>query len=157
LPFASSPPAAAPTAVDRPRPAQTRFLVVPERIAAQADASFAARAATQPTEATSQPAAGRPTSGAVQPLPSTATVERRPQGRQPANSPQGRQPQRQGRQTAPANNGAETGTTPQPRFGTAMFPNVSAGIEALEQRMRGDAASQAGTPTAAQARPVTAR
>ena len=157
LPIASSPPAPA----DRPRPAQTRFLVVPERIAIQADASFTARAAVQPSETTARPTTGRPaerpTSNAVQPLPSTATAERRPQGRPTENSPQGRQPQRQGRQATPATTGAAPEVPPQPRFGMTMFPNVSAGIEALENRMRGDQPGQGTSPTASQARPVTAR
>jgi hypothetical protein len=175
LPIASSQPIFAPplAPVDRPRPTQTRFLVVPERIAIQADASFVARATAQPsetnaqtntqanaqtnTQTNTQPSTtrptGRPTSNAVQPLPSTATVERRPQGRQAGNSPQGRQPQRQGRQAAPATTGAAAETPPQPRFGMTIFPNVSAGIDALESRMRGDLPAQEGSATAS---PVSA-
>jgi hypothetical protein len=163
LPIVSSLPAPAslPTQVERPRPAQARFLVVPERIAVQADASFTARAAVQSPETTAQSTAGRPAerpaSNAVQPLPSTTTAERRPQGRPAGSSPQGRQPQRQGRQSAPATTGAGPETMPQPRLGMTMFPNVSAGIEALESKMRGDQPGQAASPTAEQARPVTAR
>jgi len=167
LPIASSQPTFAPplAPVDRPRPTQTRFLVVPERIAVQADASFVARATAQPSETNAQTNAqtnamrptGRPTSNAVQPLPSTATVERRPQGRQAGNSPQGRQPQRQGRQAAPATTGAAPETPPQPRLGMTIFPNVSAGIDALESRMRSDPPKHGETPAAAQAKPVTVR
>jgi len=163
LPITSShqAPASLPAPANRPRPAQTRFLVVPERIAVQADASFTARAAVQPPETTARPTTGRPaerpTSNAVQPLPATTTAERRPQGRPTGSSPQGRQPQRQGRQATPATTGAAPEAPPQPRFGMTMFPNVSAGIEALENRVRGDQPGQGTSPTAAQARPVTAR
>lgn len=146
-------PAPVPTPAARPRPAQTRFLVVPERIAVQADASFTTPATPQQPQATTLSTtarpAGRPASGVVQPLPSITTAERRPQERPTGNNPQGRQPQRQGRQARPAaTTGGAVGTTPQPRLGMAMFPNVSAGIDAIEGRMRGDLPAQEGSATA---------
>jgi len=152
-------PTSTPVPAARPRPAQTRFLVVPERIAVQADASFASPSAPRQPVATALPTAarpaGRPTPEAVQPLPSITTVERRQQERPTGNNPQGRQPQRQGRQSRPAaTTGGAAGTTPQPRLGMAMFPNVSAGIEAIEGRMRGDLPAQEGSATAA---PTAAR
>jgi len=157
LPIAASVPTPAPTPVPtpaaRPRPAQARFLVVPERIAVQADASFATPATPQQPQATTLSTtarpAGRPADGVVQPLPSITTAERRPQERPTGNNPQGRQPHRQGRQARPAaTTGGAAGTTPQPRLGMAMFPNVSAGIDAIEGRMRGDLPAQEGSATA---------
>jgi hypothetical protein len=156
--------------VERPRPTHSRYLVVPESIAVQADASFVSPAATpSQTGETPMPSgpqtAARSGSNSVRPLPSTATADRggqtRLQQNGPQNGPQGRQPQRHGRQSQPANPGTPANVVPQPRLGSAMFPNLSAGIEALEGRFRGDQPSPSQTqgqaPTAPQARPLTAR
>jgi hypothetical protein len=74
-----------------------------------------------------------------------------------------RQPQqRQGRQPAPTNgsgNGGNGGPVSQPRLGAAMFPNISAGIEAIEGewgRIRRDRTTTAEQPAPRQ-QPVTAR
>jgi len=151
--------AAAPAPTERPRPTHQRFLVVPERIAVQADASFTARvdASEQAAAAATTQGSARPTSEAVRPLPATSTVERRPQGRPQASGPQGMPTQRQGRQSPPATTGAAVGRPTQPRFGSTMFPNISAGIDAIEGRFRSDQSGQSETSTATQAGPVTAR
>lgn len=166
---AASPAPTAPTAPgDRPRPVHSRFLVVPESIAVQADASFTSPAAAsrEPAEDPTQslpPSASQTVSragaNAVRPLPATTTADRGGQPR-PQNGPQGRPPQRQGRQARPAvpgAPGAPAGIQPQPRLGSAMFPNLSAGIDAIEGRIRGDQPSQGQAPAAAQSRPLTAR
>ena len=164
LPISNPQTAAAPAPTERPRPTHQRFLVVPERIAVQADASFTARvdASEQAAAAATLQGPARPTSEAVRPLPSTSTVERRPQGKPQASGPQGRPTQRQGRQSPPAttgaaNTGSAVGRPAQPRFGSTMFPNISAGIDAIEGRLRSDQSGQGETSTATQAGPVTAR
>lgn len=174
-PVQSIPPTAAtttlptqPSPVARPRPAHSRFLVVPESIAVQADASFAARAATpQQTAAlppTAPPAASRSASNAVRPLPLPTTTERvgqaRPQGgsqASPQNNPQARPPQRHGRQAQPANPGTPANAPPQPRLGAAMFPNISAGIGAIEGRIRREPTTQDAVPTTVPARSLMSR
>jgi hypothetical protein len=160
-PIAVAPPTP-PTPTPRPRPTHSRYLVVPENIAVQADASFAARAVApqQPTDPTNSPApqaASRAGSNAVKPLPATTTADRGPQSRPQGNPPQGRTPQRQGRQAQPANPGAPANTVPQPRLGSTMFPNLSAGIDAIEGRIRGGQPAESQSPAAVQARPLTAR
>jgi len=163
LPISNPQTAAAPAPTERPRPTHQRFLVVPERIAVQADASFTARvdASEQATATVTPQGPARPTSEAVRPLPATSTVERRPQGRPQgrpqASGPQGMPTQRQGRQSPPATTGAAAGRPAQPRFGSTMFPNISAGIDAIEGRLRSDQSGQSETSTATQAGPVTAR
>ena len=150
-----------PAPAERPRPLHSRYLVVPESIAVQADASFAAtasapqQAAATPTSAGMQ-TASRSASNSVRPLPPTTTADRSGQVR-PQTGPQGRPPQRQGRQSQPTNPGAPTTTPPQPRLGAAMFPNLSAGIDAIEGRMRGSQPAQGQAPAAAPSRPVMAR
>ncbi len=160
-PIAIAPPTP-PTPAPPPRPTHSRFLVVPENIAVQADASFAARspAAQQLPDVTTPPAsqaASRAGSNAVKPLPATTTADRGPQSRPQGNPPQGRTPQRQGRQAQPANPGAPANTVPQPRLGSTMFPNLSAGIDAIEGRIRGGQPAESQSPAAVQARPLTAR
>jgi hypothetical protein len=159
-PIAVAPPTP-PTPAPRPRPTHSRFLVVPENIAVQADASFAARApaAQQLPDVSTPPtpqAASRVGSNAVKPLPAT-TADRGPQTRPQGNPPQGRTPQRQGRQAQPANPGTPANTLPQPRLGSTMFPNLSAGIDAIEGRIRGGQTAESQSPAAAQARPLTTR
>ena len=157
-PIAVTPPAP----VERPRSTHSRYLVVPESIAVQADASFTARAAApqQPdeTQTSSLPqAASRSGSNAVTPLPATTTADRSPQSRPQGNGTQPRTPQRQGRQAQPTRPGAPANTVPPPRLGSTMFPNLSAGIDAIESRMRGEQPAQDQAPRATQARPLTVR
>jgi hypothetical protein len=102
-------------------------------------------------------AASRSSSNAVTPLPATTTADRGPQSRPQGNSTQQRAPQRQGRQAQPARPGVAPGTQPQPRLGAAVFPNFSAGIDAIESRIRGEQPAQGQAPAATQARPLTAR
>jgi hypothetical protein len=160
-PIAVAPPTP-PTPAPLPRPTHSRYLVVPENIAVQADASFAARtpAPQQPTDPTNSPTpqtASRAGSYAVKPLPATTAADRGPQSRPQGNPPQGRTPQRQGRQAQPANPGTPANTVPQPRLGSTMFPNLSAGIDAIEGRIRGGQPSESQSPAAVQARPLTTR
>ena len=145
-----------------PRPTHLRYLVVPESIAVQADASFAARPAapeqpvTEPTQTAPQ-TGSRSGSNAVRPLPSTTSADRSGQGRSSQSGPQGKTPQRQGRQAQPAGSGTPGNAAPQPRLGAVMFPNLSAGISAIDGQIRGGQPSQAQGPNAAQARPLMAR
>jgi hypothetical protein len=156
----ASPTPAAP--VNIPRPTHLRYLVVPESIAVQADASFAARPAapeqpvTEPTQTAPQ-TASRLGSNAVRPLPSTTSADRSGQGRSSQSGPQGKTPQRQGRQAQPSSSGTPGNAAPQPRLGTVMFPNLSAGISAIEGQIRGGQPAPAQGPIAAQPRPLTAR
>ena len=153
----------APAPSQLPRPIRARYLVVPESIALQADASFVtgADAPQQTATPASTPvpqAALRSAADTVRPLPSTTATSRGPQnGRPQATTPQGRQPQRQGRQASPANSRTPAATQPRPRFGAAVFPNLSAGIETIEGQIRPDSAGQVETPATTPGRPVTAR
>ena len=161
-PIAVTPPTTPPTPAARPRPTHSRYLVVPENIAVQADASFATRtpAPQQVPDVSTSPtpqAASRAGSNAVKPLPATTTADRGPQTRPQGNPPQGRTPQRQGRQAQPANPGTPANTVPQPRLGSTMFPNLSAGIDAIEGRIRGGQPAEGQSPAAVQARPLTTR
>jgi len=161
VPIAAAPPTPA-APVSSPRPSHLRYLVVPESIAVQADASFAARpvapeqAVTEPTQTAPQ-TASRSGSNAVRPLPSTTSAERSGQGRSSQSGPQGKTPQRQGRQAQPASPGTPGNAAPQPRLGTVMFPNLSAGISVIEGQIRGGQPVPSQGPIAAQARPLTAR
>jgi len=164
-PLAATPPTPA-APVNIPRPTHLRYLVVPESIAVQADASFAARPAapeqavtepTQPSPQTAPKTASRSGSNAVRPLPSTTSADRSGQGRSSQSGPQGKTPQRQGRQAQPASPGTPGNAAPQPRLGAVMFPNLSAGISVLEGQIRGGQPAPSQGPIAAQARPLTAR
>ena len=168
-PLAAVPPTP-PAPVNIPRPTHLRYLVVPESIATQADASFAARPATpeqpaaEPTQTAPQ-TASRSGSNAVRPLPSTATADRSGQGRSSQRGTQGKTPQRQGRQAQPASPGTPGNAAPQPRLGAVMFSNLSAGISAIDGQIRGGQPAPAPAPgqgqgqgpIAAQARPLTVR
>ena len=166
-PLAAVPPTP-PAPVNIPRPTHLRYLVVPESIATQADASFAARpaapeqTAAEPTQTAPQ-TASRSGSNAVRPLPSTATADRSGQGRSSQRGTQGKTPQRQGRQAQPASPGTPGNAAPQPRLGAVMFSNLSAGISAIDGQIRGGqpapapAPGQGQGPIAAQARPLTVR
>ena len=167
-PLAVAPPTPA-APVSGPRPRHLRYLVVPESIATQADASFAARPAApeqpvaEPTQTAPQ-TASRSGSNAVRPLPSTTSADRSGQGRSSQSGPQGKTPQRQGRQAQPASPGTPGNAAPQ-RLGAVMFPNLSAGISVIEGQIRGGQPAPAPAPgqgqgqgpIAAQARPLTAR
>ncbi len=160
MPIAAAPTSPPPAAS---RPVHSRYLVVPESIALKADTSFVKRAdAPQSAAESTQHSSARPASNSVRPLPPTATATatspRSPQpGRPQARVPQGGPPQRQGRQTAPVNTRHETEDQPQPqpRFGTTMFPNLSAGMNAFEERLRrGSAEQQQASPST---KPITVR
>jgi hypothetical protein len=132
--------APATAAADRkPRDGITRYLVVPERIALQADAGFADPPAAQ------QPAAAPPAEVEnLPPVRQTATAQARPQptGQQrsaqqtrpttrPQPAPQMRQqqPGQPRRQPTPPN--SRQATTAGPRGLGAMFPKIAAGIDAM--------------------------
>jgi len=148
-------PLPAPQPVERPQSVAVRYLVVPESIAVQADTSFAVRPdAVQQTDATQtqQPhPVPRVSSNAVRPLPGTETARRtqRPIGQQ------GGQPSRTGNQPTPATGTPATDPENQPRFGS-MFPNLSAGIDAIERELSGsrrERTEQAEQPAASRPRP----
>lgn len=126
-PGTSDTPAA--TASQSPPQAAGRYLVVPERIALQADASFAPPPAAQPPAATQRPQQTPAAKTATKPVnrPGTTNGQRsgtkRPQQTQPgqANGQRANGKQDTGRQAAAA--------TSRPLGG--MFPNLTAGLEAL--------------------------
>ena len=133
---------AAPAAVPAP-PRVARYLVVPENIALQADASFAA--VRQPAP---QPA---PRSGGtgVQPLPPTV-------GQQPAKQPAQRASQPRRGTSAAVPGSVQKPGTQQPADQQArrggMFPNIAAGIETIDAelgRMRRDRSGQPEQPAPA--------
>jgi hypothetical protein len=116
----------APVAV-QPRVA-TRYLVVPESIAVQADTSFVA-----PQQPSAQPAS-RSAAEAVKPLPAA------PAGNRPTIQPTGQpmhqrasQPRRGTSAAAGQQPAASQAAAPQTRRG--MFPNIAAGIESIEGEM----------------------
>lgn len=139
---ASLPPAPASQRADAaaPRPAYPRYLVVPEKIALQADRSFAAPAPADPQPSTPTPsqttAAKQPQepgdTAAVRPLPSTASAGSGSARGQA--SPQGNPATRQSRQPAPPRRGSTPPAETKPRIGATMFPNLSNGTQSLEGR-----------------------
>jgi hypothetical protein len=156
----------APQPTERPSSTQARYLVVPESIAVQADASFTVRPPVeQPVAATPAPRQTQPraaqSTDAVRPLPTTETARRNQRTATPqGGNTQGRQPSRTGRQPAPADqSGTQTGTQAETQAGTqssgfgTMFPNISAGIGAIDGRIRRDRAAQADTPATTRPRP----
>ena len=132
-----------------PRPIYPRYLVVPEKIALQADRSFTAAVQSEPQPSAATPAA--PTQGsppgntaAVRPLPATASA-----GNASARTDaaaQGSPPPRQSRQPAPARRGSTPPPETKPRIGSGMFPNLSSGIEALEGRFQRQASEAGAAP-----------
>lgn len=126
-PGTSDTPAA--TASQSPPQAAGRYLVVPERIALQADASFAPPPAAQQPAATQRPQQAPAAKTATKPVnrPGTTNGQRsgtkRPQQTQPgqANGRRANGKQETGSQAAAATN--------RPLGG--MFPNLTAGLEAL--------------------------
>lgn len=162
-----------PSAEETRTAAGVRYLVVPERIARQADTSFTTPVAPEgrPTgdreQATATPrAAATPATGpsaAPKPAAQPQTTAGRPQGqpgqaqrrqattRQPQSGSQ--QTRRQGQPTPPRGpqpppNDAGRGES-NPRAWGGMFPNVSAGLEA----MGGWRVREAAVPQAKPARP----
>lgn len=151
LPSSTPPPEAFPgpsilesTTSDAPAPtappqAAGRYLVVPERIALQADASFAAPAAVRPSTVAQRPEKHAAAETAARPMD-------RAGGAGGANGQRtgAKRPQRP--QAAPGNGRQEATATPRPR--SAMFPNLTAGIEALTGSQRKPAgASQPSSTT----------
>jgi hypothetical protein len=132
---------ATPTAPRKPRDGITRYLVVPERIALQADAGFA----EPPPAAQQPPAAKEPAVESLPPVRPTAPVQARSKPAAPQRSaqqvaptsrPQPAQrarPQPAGQPTRrqPTPQGSRQATTAKPRGLGAMFPNLAAGIEAM--------------------------
>jgi hypothetical protein len=126
-PGTSDPPTAAPPQ------AAGRYLVVPERIALQADASFAPPPVAQPPAAAQRPQTAPATKTATKPMnrPGTTTGQRsgtkRPQQPQPGpGTGQGNGRQASGKQDTGRQAAA---TTSRPLGG--MFPNLTAGLEAF--------------------------
>ncbi len=123
--------AAAPPARQTSRDAVARYLVVPERIAMQADAGFSRPpAATEPPQPAAQPAMKSvppvQASPAAQPRPNTQPVRRPVQPKQPQKTqPQTRKAQPPSQPT-PQN---RRPTAENPRGFGAMFPNIAAGID----------------------------
>ncbi|MFM8290747.1 MAG: SAF domain-containing protein [Planctomycetia bacterium] len=150
-PTAEDPPADAQAAVatdaamaaQKPTDGPVRYLVVPERIAMQADGGLA------PAAAPKRPTGGRPEIGgapparqpdptvrsrATQPAGQQATTRSRAPTRGPSRSqavPPSRQPQRQAAPPAAA----------APRGFGGMFPNIAAGIDAMTGRKPREATS----------------
>ena len=132
------------TATSATRPSASdagRYLVVPERIALQADTSFTTpqpEPPGPPTAVTKNPTATpRPTATASQP------ATRRP-GQQRPQATRAQQPQPQKTQSQAASRDQKQAAAPQ-RTWSGMFPNMAAGIEAMSspwQRSR-PAAEQA--------------
>lgn len=142
IPPGADPPADAQAAVAtdgpptprQPRDGTVRYLVVPERIAMQADGGLAqpsaAAAERMPPTAALQPAPparGRPADAASQPAASRSRSPTRGQPR-PQASPS-RQPQRQA--VPPA--ARQPAAAPARGLG-AMFPNLAAGLDAMTGR-----------------------
>ena len=133
---------AAPTAPRKPRDGITRYLVVPERIALQADTGFA----EAPPVAQQPPAATQPAVENLPPVRQTSQAQARSKPLAPQRSaqqavptarPQPAQrtrPQPSGqparRQPAPPQ-GSRQAMTAKPRGIGSMFPNLAAGIEAM--------------------------
>ena len=160
-PAPASPPTAEPaaTTTSPTPPSHGRYLVVPESIALKADTSFVKRVDAQQPDAETTAQAGPGTaSEKVRPLPPTAATARAAQSSRPQpRATQARPQQRQGRQTPTEGNGRSTEAqpSPQPRFGTTMFPNLSSGMSAVEGRWRRSPPEQGQAPETG--RPVTAR
>lgn len=140
-PMAADPGGDAPatTPARKPRDGITRYLVVPERIALQADAGFAEPSAVQPPAAAPQPdVASLPpvrqnTTAQAQPKPTAqqrSAQQARPTAR-PQPAPQGRQQQPAQPRRQPTSPGTRQATTTGPRGLGAMFPKLAAGIDAM--------------------------
>jgi len=144
--------AGVPNDARKPRDGIVRYLVVPERIALQADAGFSV---PPPSPTTTAPATEKPTPMMLENLPPVreqapsrqqqATRSRPPQSSQrsaqqapprtarPQPQPAPRQPKQRRQADAPANRQAATES---PRERGGWFPNITAGIDALTGRGR---------------------
>lgn len=141
-----------------------RYLVVPERIATQADNSFVtpkttmaqptAVASATPTATTPVPTAptNPPKSPSAGGKKSVPQVAQHPGNRRPKPAPQAAPPKAKStaKPSQPAAPKAQQPQRPQGMFGT-MFPNLRAGIDAIEaelgagRREKTESADQAGT------------
>ncbi|MEX0688782.1 MAG: SAF domain-containing protein [Pirellulales bacterium] len=121
-----------------------RYLVVPERIARQADTLFttpvaplaeaAVPAETPASQPRSTPQAGqRPATNRTQNQQSAQRNGSAASGNRPASKPSTQRPAAQPTVEPPAESRSELG----PRAWGGMFPNLSAGAEALGNRWRG--------------------
>ncbi len=133
-------------AARKPRDGVVRYLVVPERVALQADAGFA-EPAPAPAVALVPAPASRTDDRSVSavrpaaPAASTRSAQSRPQRPTPqAAQPQSRTPRQQA--TQPSRQPRRQAAPPTPRQPTAsaprgfsgMFPNIAAGIDAMTGR-----------------------
>ncbi|MEX0669637.1 MAG: SAF domain-containing protein [Pirellulales bacterium] len=126
MPSVMAPAGKAGVASDRPTTGNsTRYLVVPERIALQADTSFA----TPRPEPPGPPSVGRPTSDTSKP-PRTGQTAANAGGSTGRRSPQARSPQQQPQQQQKQQPQLPTVAAPQ-RTWSDMFPNVAAGLDAM--------------------------
>lgn len=140
-PMAAHPVAEVPatTPARKPRDGITRYLVVPERIALQADAGFAEPPAAQLPSAPQQPevatlppvrqnaaAQAKTKPSAQQRSAQQSRPMARPQTAPPSRQPQPTQPRRQ-----PTPPGTRQATTTGQRGLGAMFPKLAAGIDAM--------------------------
>jgi hypothetical protein len=139
-----APPTATPQAQPVAAKPAVRYLVVPERIAMQADRSFVAPAPAQPTTtpvAQSQPAEQgkpQPQQVAKQPPPvreAPQSIQQRPRtARQPRSTvtqpPAPQRPAMSSQRPAPAKPRGNTSTF------QSMFPNLSAGMTAVEEQLQ---------------------
>lgn len=123
----------------KPRDGITRYLVVPERIALQADAGFAEPPAVQPAPAPQQPEVAT-----LPPVRQNATAQAKPKptGQQrsaqqarptarPQPAPQGRQQQPAQPRRQPTPPSTRQATSAGQRGLGAMFPKLAAGIDAM--------------------------
>lgn len=144
---------AAPSADESGSGASVRYLVVPERIARQADTSFTAPVApeSQPAgareQATQQPrSTGQMQAQQVQPAPQPQQIQPGQQAKRTQSSQQAQSRQRQATSRMPQTKQPKAATPrgqsqqkpdsasreePSPRAWGGMFPNVSAGLEAM--------------------------
>lgn len=126
--------AAAPSAEEAATGTGVRYLVVPERIARQADTSFTAPVAPEGRSTADRPQAA-PKPAQTQPAQPAQTRQRQATNRQSQTRQQ--EPKQQAKPTVPrgqsqqgpaATDGREETS---PRSWGGMFPNVSAGLEAM--------------------------
>ena len=131
------PPAGAAAAVTQQQPSAGRYLVVPERIALQADSSFAPPPSAQPAAPSPAEASAQRPQGQN----AKSTAKSSPKSTAKSSS---KAPQRSATSTPSAKRTQSPAATARPLGG--MFPNLSAGIEAW---------TGAGKPVAAQPSPTT--
>jgi hypothetical protein len=140
------PPAAAPQTQAVAATPAVRYLVVPERIAMQADRSFVAPAPTKPPvmQPVQQPqpvdqVKPQPQQVAKQPPPVREAPQSNQQRARTARQPRSTATQQQPSQQRPAAN-SQRQPTSKPRGNTSafqsMFPNLSAGMTAVEEQLQ---------------------